>query len=252
VRGAFRSGISRPGRYRRDADCVLTPLRAAGGYQGRFRGTRHQSGDPQDARRQRQCGAGGSSPRAAQQGQSALAHRQPVQAGAGARLGAVVAHHSWRRRRDRVRLDPALQQRLRNAFGWHDYAYSRGKIAPDLASPAERAALPPQCWRLVWRNPANGRDALYLASHTYAIEGMELKEAQQLLGELMAAATAREHSYLHTWSKGDVVMWDNRATMHRGRPWPANEPRYMVRTTISAAAVDGLETMRAPPRQAAE
>jgi alpha-ketoglutarate-dependent 2,4-dichlorophenoxyacetate dioxygenase len=151
-----------------------------------------------------------------------------------------------------ARLDAALQQRLRNAFAWHDYAYSRGKIAPDLASPAERAALPPQCWRLVWRNPANGRDALYLASHTYAIEGMELKEAQKLLGELMAAATAPECSYLHVWHKGDVVMWDNRATMHRGRPWPAHEPRYMVRTTISASAADGLETMRAPPRQAAE
>ncbi len=150
------------------------------------------------------------------------------------------------------RLDAALQQRLRNAFAWHDYAYSRGKIAPDLASPAERAALPPQCWRLVWRNPVNGREALYLASHTYAIEGMELAEAQKLLGELMAAATAPERSYLHTWHKGDVVMWDNRATMHRGRPWPAQEPRYMVRTTISAAAVDGLESMRAPPRQAAE
>jgi alpha-ketoglutarate-dependent 2,4-dichlorophenoxyacetate dioxygenase len=47
-------------------------------------------------------------------------------------------------------------------------------------------------------------------------------------------------------------MWDNRATMHRGRPWPAWEPRYMVRTTISATAVDGLEAMRAPQRQAAE
>jgi alpha-ketoglutarate-dependent 2,4-dichlorophenoxyacetate dioxygenase len=150
------------------------------------------------------------------------------------------------------RLDAALQHKLRNAFAWHDYAYSRGKIASDLASPAERAALPPQCWRLVWRNPANGREALYLASHTYAIEGMELNAAQKLLGELMAGATAPERSYLHTWHKGDVVMWDNRATMHRGRPWPAHEPRYMVRTTISASAADGLETMRAPPRQAAE
>jgi alpha-ketoglutarate-dependent 2,4-dichlorophenoxyacetate dioxygenase len=150
------------------------------------------------------------------------------------------------------RLDPALQRRLENAFAWHDYAYSRGKIAPGLASPAERAALPAQCWRLVWRNPANGRGALYMASHTYAIEGMELNEAQNLIGELMAAATAPGLSYVHIWRKGDVVMWDNRATMHRGRPWPANEPRYMVRTTISAAAVDGLETMRAPPLQAAE
>jgi alpha-ketoglutarate-dependent 2,4-dichlorophenoxyacetate dioxygenase len=150
------------------------------------------------------------------------------------------------------RLVPALRERLENSFGWHDYAYSRGKIAPGLASPEERAALPPQCWRLVWKNPVNGRGALYIASHTYAIEGMELKAAQKLLGELMEAATAPGVSYVHAWHKGDVVMWDNRATMHRGRPWPANEPRYMVRTTISASAADGLESMRAPPRQAAE
>src|SRR5580704_5600459 len=83
------------------------------------------------------------------------------------------------------RLDPALRQRLESSFAWHDYAYSRGKIAPDLASAEERAALPPQCWRLAWTNPANGRNALYIASHAYAIEGMELDAAQTLLGELM-------------------------------------------------------------------
>jgi alpha-ketoglutarate-dependent 2,4-dichlorophenoxyacetate dioxygenase len=150
------------------------------------------------------------------------------------------------------RLDPALRTRLENSFAWHDYAYSRGKIAPGLASPEERAALPPQCWRLVWKNPVNGRGALYIASHAYAIEGMEDAAGKKLLGELMDAATAPGVSYVHTWHKGDVIMWDNRATMHRGRPWPANEPRYMVRTTISASAADGLESMRAPPRQAAE
>ena len=150
------------------------------------------------------------------------------------------------------RLDPALRKRLENSFAWHDYAHSRRKIAPDLASLEERAALPPQCWRLAWKNPANGRTALYLASHAYAIEGMEQAAAKQLLAELMDAATAPGLSYVHTWRNGDVVMWDNRATMHRGRPWPANEPRLMVRTTISASEVDGLETVRSPPRQAAE
>jgi alpha-ketoglutarate-dependent 2,4-dichlorophenoxyacetate dioxygenase len=149
------------------------------------------------------------------------------------------------------RLDPVLRARLEGSFAWHDYAYSRGKIAPDLASPQERAALPPQCWRLVWKNPANGRGAIYLASHSYAIEGMELAAAQNLLGELMAAATAPGLSYTHTWRNGDVVMWDNRATMHRGRPWPPQEPRHLVRTTISATAADGLETMRAPLKSTA-
>jgi alpha-ketoglutarate-dependent 2,4-dichlorophenoxyacetate dioxygenase len=150
------------------------------------------------------------------------------------------------------RLDPALRKRLENSFAWHDYAHSRGQIAPDLASPEERAALPPQCWRMAWKNPANGRTALYIASHACAIGGMEQAAAQKLLGELMDAATAPGFSYVHPWRNGDVVMWDNRATMHRGRPWPAHEARLMVRTTISATAADGLETIRPPSRQAAE
>jgi alpha-ketoglutarate-dependent 2,4-dichlorophenoxyacetate dioxygenase len=150
------------------------------------------------------------------------------------------------------RLDPALRRRLQDSFAWHDYAYSRGKIAADLASPEERAALPPQCWRLAWKNPANGRNALYIASHACAIEGMDQGAAQALLAELMDAATAPGLSYEHAWRNGDVVMWDNRATMHRGRPWPAHEARLMVRTTISATEADGLAGVRPPPRQAAE
>jgi len=150
------------------------------------------------------------------------------------------------------RLQPALQQKLKTSFAWHDYAHSRGQIASDLASPEERAAFPPQCWRLVWKNPVNGRSAIYLASHAYAIEGMDPSAGKELLDQLMDAATAPGTSYVHTWRSGDVVMWDNRATMHRGRPWPAHEARLMVRTTISATAADGLETMRPPSRQAAE
>lgn len=144
------------------------------------------------------------------------------------------------------RLDPALRDRLANAFAWHDYAHSRGKIAPGLATPEERAAVPPQCWRMTWRNPSNGRTALYVASHAYAIEGMERGEAEALLEELIAAATAPGLSYLHTWHRGDVVMWDNRATLHRGRPWPGHEPRLIVRTTISAQDADGLGGVRPP------
>lgn len=150
------------------------------------------------------------------------------------------------------RLDQDIQQQLESSYAWHDYAHSRGQIAPDLASPEERAALPAQCWRLVWRNPANGRGALYIASHAYAVEGQEASAGKALLDELTAAATAPGASYLHQWRMGDVVMWDNRATMHRGRPWPAPEPRLMVRTTISAAEPDGLGAMRPPFGQAAE
>jgi alpha-ketoglutarate-dependent 2,4-dichlorophenoxyacetate dioxygenase len=150
------------------------------------------------------------------------------------------------------RLDASLRDGLQNSFAWHDYAHSRSQIAPDLASPEERAALPPQCWRMVWKNPANGRGAIYLASHAYAVEGMPPSEGKKLIDELMALATAPGTSYLHRWCKGDVVMWDNRATMHRGRPWPAHEARLMVRTTISATETDGTDAMRSPSSQAAE
>ena len=150
------------------------------------------------------------------------------------------------------RLDPALQKQIVNSFAWHDYAHSRGQIAQGLASPEERAVLPPVCWRMVWKNPVNGRSAIYLASHAYAVEGMEPAAGAKLIDDLTRAATAPGSSYVHAWKSGGVVMWDNRATMHRGRPWPAHEARLMVRTTISATAADGLESMRPPSRQAAE
>jgi len=150
------------------------------------------------------------------------------------------------------RLDAALRNRLENCFAWHDYAHSRSQIAAGLASPEERAALPPQCWRMVWKNPINGRGAIYLASHAYAVKGLEAAAGKKLIDELMQAATAPGLSYLHQWRKGDVVMWDNRATMHRGRPWPAHEARLMVRTTISATEADGVDSMRLPSLQAAE
>jgi len=150
------------------------------------------------------------------------------------------------------RLDAAMQKKLENSFAWHSYAHSRGQIAPGLATSEEQAALPPVCWRMVWKNPVNGRGAVYLASHAYAVEGMDETAGQQLIAELTEAATAPGTSYLHQWQQGDVVMWDNRATMHRGRPWPAHEARLMIRTTISATDADGVAGMGLSSPQAAE
>jgi alpha-ketoglutarate-dependent 2,4-dichlorophenoxyacetate dioxygenase len=150
------------------------------------------------------------------------------------------------------RLDSELQSRLENSFAWHHYGHSRGKIAAGLATADELAALPPQCWRMVWTNPVNGRKALYLASHAYGVEGLGPKDGETLINDLTALATALGTRYTHAWRTGDVVMWDNRATMHRGRPWPAHEARHMVRTTIQATAADGLESMRPPHQVAAE
>ena len=75
-------------------------------------------------------------------------------------------------------------------------------------------------------------------------------EALKHIDELAALATRPECIYQHRWQAGDVVMWDNRATMHRGRPWPDDQPRNMMRTTITATDADGLSAMW-PQRTAA-
>jgi alpha-ketoglutarate-dependent 2,4-dichlorophenoxyacetate dioxygenase len=150
------------------------------------------------------------------------------------------------------RLDEETARRLENSFAWHSYAHSRGKVADGLATAVEVDALPPVCWRMIWRNPVNGRGAIYLASHAYGVEGMDAEAGKALIEKLTDAATAPGTTYLHQWKQGDVVMWDNRATMHRGRPWPAHEGRLMIRTTISATDADGVAGMRPPSSQAAE
>jgi alpha-ketoglutarate-dependent 2,4-dichlorophenoxyacetate dioxygenase len=142
-----------------------------------------------------------------------------------------------------ARMPDAMRRRLADAYARHDYAHSRAKIAPHLASERERSTLPPVSWRMHWRNPANGCDSLYIASHTCAIDGMEADAALALISELIDFTTAPGHTHLHRWQPGDVVMWDNRATLHRGRPWPDDQPRHIVRTTISATENDGLDEM---------
>ena len=144
------------------------------------------------------------------------------------------------------RLPADLQERLKNAVATHSYANSRDQIHPDLANADERKALPPVRWRLNWRNPANDRRALYVASHAYAIDGMDDRDARQMLAQLLDEATRREFVYTHKWRTGDAVMWDNRAMLHRGRPWDYAKERSMVRTTISATVADGLNEVKPP------
>ena len=144
------------------------------------------------------------------------------------------------------RLPSDLQARLQNAVATHSYANSRDQIHPDLANAEERKALPPVRWRLNWRNPTNDRRALYVASHAYAIDGMDDRDARRMLAQLLDEATRREFVYTHKWRTGDAVMWDNRAMLHRGRPWDYNKERSMVRTTISATLADGLDEVKPP------
>ena len=87
--------------------------------------------------------------------------------------------------------------------------------------------------RLVRRHPGSGRLSLYLASHAGDIEGWLMPEARAFLRDLTEHATQRKFVYAHVWRPFDLVMWDNRSTMHRARRFDAAEVRDMRRTTLT-------------------
>ena len=98
----------------------------------------------------------------------------------------------------------------------------------------ERAALPGARQVMVRTIPQNGRRALYLASHAGGIVGMAQAEALRLIDELTAHATQRQFVYSHRWRENDLVMWDNRCTMHRGTEFEEQRwKRDMRRATVS-------------------
>jgi alpha-ketoglutarate-dependent 2,4-dichlorophenoxyacetate dioxygenase len=131
-------------------------------------------------------------------------------------------------------LPAGTQRRLEGLVAVHSFAHSRGLIAPGLLLPEQDAGLPPVRQALVRANPVNGRKALYLGSHASHIEGMPVEDGRALLAELLQTATRPENVYAHRWRPGDAVLWDNRAVLHRGRPWDTTRyRRVMHRTTVA-------------------
>ncbi len=131
-----------------------------------------------------------------------------------------------------------LPQATRNALdgriGRHWYGHSRRKIDPKMVSADEKAQLPPVRQVTVRVNPVTGAKAPYVCSHTYAIEGMPEDEALSLIDEVVSFATRPGMTYAHPWQEGDLVIWDNRMTLHRGRPFDsARHGRTIVRTTVA-------------------
>ena len=118
----------------------------------------------------------------------------------------------------------------------HSQLFSREAIGFTEFTPEERERFKPVRQRLVRTLPRTGRKSIYLSSHAGTIVGWPLPEARLLLRDLTEHATQREFVYSHAWRVDDLVMWDNRQTMHRGRPFPANEPRDVRRTTLKGDA----------------
>ena len=116
----------------------------------------------------------------------------------------------------------------------HSLIYSREAIGFTQLSEEEIAAFQPVRQRLVRTHPVTGRKSLFLAAHAGAIEGWPIPEAQMFLRDLTEQATQREFVYSHQWRLHDLVMWDNRQTMHRARRFDdRNEVRDVRRTTLA-------------------
>ncbi len=129
-------------------------------------------------------------------------------------------------------LDDETKAEIEDLICEHSQIYSRQQIGFFDLTDEERARFKPVRQRLVRTHPVTGRKSLYLASHAGAIVGWPVPEARCFLRDLIEHATQREFVYSHTWRVNDLVMWDNRQVMHRGRPFPAHEPRDVRRTTL--------------------
>jgi alpha-ketoglutarate-dependent 2,4-dichlorophenoxyacetate dioxygenase len=129
-------------------------------------------------------------------------------------------------------LDDETKALIENLVCEHSQIFSRESIGFTDLTPEERERFRPVRQRLVRTLPRTGRKSVYLSSHAGPIVGWALPEARLLLRDLTEHATQRQFVYSHQWRVGDLVIWDNRQTMHRSRPFPADEPRDMRRTTL--------------------
>lgn len=133
-------------------------------------------------------------------------------------------------------LDDATRREIEDLVCEHSLMYSRGSLGFLDYTDEEKALFKPVRQRLVRSHPVTGRKSLYLASHAGGIIGMPVPEARMLLRDLNEHATQGEFVYAHKWRLNDLVIWDNRQTMHRVRRYDETQARDMRRTTVAGDA----------------
>ena len=130
-------------------------------------------------------------------------------------------------------LPKKLKSNIEDKVCWHDYSYGRSKIDANLVTADEKKALPPVKQKLVLNNKKYGK-SLYIGAHCSKIDGMNDDESQNLLDEIYEYIDNESHVYSHIWKPYDLIIWDNRAVLHRATPIKGRvEKRLMVRTTIA-------------------
>ena len=131
-------------------------------------------------------------------------------------------------------LPDETKRRIEGLIAEHSIFHSRSRIGFTDFNPDVAQALPPVQQVMVRTHPGSGRKTLYLASHASHVIGWPIETGRKLIEDLLDFATQPQFVYQHRWQVGDLVMWDNRCTMHRGRPYDeAKYRRDMHRTTVS-------------------
>jgi alpha-ketoglutarate-dependent 2,4-dichlorophenoxyacetate dioxygenase len=139
-------------------------------------------------------------------------------------------------------LPEEMKRRLEGLVAEHSLWHSRSKFGGYVPTEEERKNYPWARHKLVRRHLGSGRNALYIAAHASHIIGMPVEEGQALLQDLIAFATQPQFVYSHKWQVGDLVIWDNRCTMHRATPYEVTgHVRDLRRTTIIDTMVEELE-----------
>ncbi len=133
-------------------------------------------------------------------------------------------------------LDDRTKAEIEDLICEHSLMFSREAIGFTDLTPEERAAFTPVRQRLVRIQQRTGRKSLFLSSHAGTILGWTVPEARMFLRDLTEFATQERFVYSHPWNVGDLVVWDNRTTMHRARRFDRNEVRDVRRTTLGGHA----------------
>jgi alpha-ketoglutarate-dependent 2,4-dichlorophenoxyacetate dioxygenase len=143
-------------------------------------------------------------------------------------------------------LDDTAKREIEDLVCEHSIAFSRAELGFTDFADAHRAKIAPVRHRLVSTHPVTGRKSLYLASHIGGIVGWPVPEARAFIRDLIEHATQPQFVHGHVWRVNDLVMWDNRTTMHRARRYDdMNQVRDMRRTTIRGTGID-VEQAPAP------
>jgi len=131
-------------------------------------------------------------------------------------------------------LPDARKREIDDLIVEHSVFHSRARMGIDPYTSGARQELPPVQQVLVRRHPATGRKALYIASHASHVIGWPVEKGRKLIDELVDFATQPQFVYRHRWTEGDLIVWDNRCTMHRATPFDdLKVQRILHRTTVS-------------------